>query len=536
MADEPQVIRGIDWKTTFPFTQIFRSFRIAIHPSKLVLALAAMLLIYVGGRTLDAVWPANHRAIPGEADLYEQARLTPGADETFAARRDRVRSEIVRRHEQKLKDLGKADGSLADIKHALVKARDDAAKAARDDYEKAKKDTPEQKRDAAQQRDDRIRAAYDHASSEWESYSAYRGQGLFPVFWQYQVGKLTLVFQAALEGRLLGNDGVLEGLLNFLTIGPSWAFRHHYVYFSIFLVYLLVVWAVFGGAIARIAAVHVARDEKISFRQALSFSTSKFLSFVSAPIIPLLIIVVVGLVIAAGALLFNIPFIGPIVGGLLFFLALAAGFIITLVLIGLVGGFNLMYPTIAVEGSDSFDAISRSFSYLYARPWRLAFYTIVAFIYGAITYVFVRFFIKLMLSLTHEFAGWGVFADADNARSLWPTLWPDPLTASRLSYQVDWLTLGPGEAAGAFLLAFWVYLTIATLGAFAISFYISASTIIYVLMRHEVDATELDDVYLEQTDEEFADVTAPAPAPAEPAPPAAPAEAPPADQPPPAGA
>ena len=37
---------------------------------------------------------------------------------------------------------------------------------------------------------------------------------------------------------------------------------------------------------------------------------------------------------------------------------------------GTVGGFGLMYPTVAVEGSDSFDAISRSFSYVFARPWR----------------------------------------------------------------------------------------------------------------------------------------------------------------------
>ena len=29
MSDEPQVIRGIDWQSTFPFIQIFRSFRIA---------------------------------------------------------------------------------------------------------------------------------------------------------------------------------------------------------------------------------------------------------------------------------------------------------------------------------------------------------------------------------------------------------------------------------------------------------------------------------------------------------------------------
>ena len=36
-----------------------------------------------------------------------------------------------------------------------------------------------------------------------------------------------------------------------------------------------------------------------------------------------------------------------------------------------------------------------------------------------------------------------------------------------------------------------------------ISFYFSANTIIYYLMRREVDATELDDVYVEETDEDF---------------------------------
>ena len=53
------------------------------------------------------------------------------------------------------------------------------------------------------------------------------------------------------------------------------------------------------------------------------------------------------------------------------------------------------------------------------------------------------------------------------------------------------------------------------LGAFAISFYFSANTIIYYLMRREVDATELDDVYLEQSEEDFGD-TPPPPAPRRP--------------------
>jgi hypothetical protein len=52
------------------------------------------------------------------------------------------------------------------------------------------------------------------------------------------------------------------------------------------------------------------------------------------------------------------------------------------------------------------------------------------------------------------------------------------------------------------------------LGAFAISFYFSANTIIYYLMRREVDATELDDVYLEQSEEDFGDTATAAGAPA----------------------
>src|SRR5713101_4614579 len=75
MADESSssshVIRGINWRETFPFTQIFRAFRVAIHPTKLILALVALLAIYLGGRVLDAIWPVQDRAVPGEVAYYE---------------------------------------------------------------------------------------------------------------------------------------------------------------------------------------------------------------------------------------------------------------------------------------------------------------------------------------------------------------------------------------------------------------------------------------------------------------------------------
>ena len=68
MADDAQTqtIRSVNWRDVFPFTHLFRAFRIAVHPSKLLLALAALLLIYLGGRVLDAAWPDAYKVSPSE--------------------------------------------------------------------------------------------------------------------------------------------------------------------------------------------------------------------------------------------------------------------------------------------------------------------------------------------------------------------------------------------------------------------------------------------------------------------------------------
>jgi hypothetical protein len=294
---------------------------------------------------------------------------------------------------------------------------------------------------------------------------------------------------------------VLGDLANFVFYVPAAFVRGNPVFFTLLFIWILVIWSVFGGAIARIAAVHVARDEKLSVRQALRFSMSKLLSFLFAPVIPLAIVLCLGLTLAVGGLLLYIPAIGPFIVGLLFFVALAIGLVMTLLVLGTVGGFNLMYPTVAVEGSDSFDAISRSFSYVYARPWRMLWYTLVSVAYGALTYLFVRLFLFLMLGAAHYFVAWFL---ADSPRR-WDAMWPGPANFWDFTYTFNFSNLSGGRGVGAALLSFWIYIAISLLGAFAISFYFSANTVIYYLMRQEVDATEMDDVYLEQSEEEFAE-------------------------------
>jgi hypothetical protein len=540
MADESHVtLRTVNWREALPFTQIFRAFRVAIHPSKLMLALAALLCLYLGGRVLDMLWRPQDRAIPAYGEYGGELRAFESYNgRDFARRReevDRKRLEdhyadelIARKVEtdpEKAKQAAKSGDRLSELRKRVIDDRDERLKAAKKAHDDAiaaadkepNADTKKDRRNAAERDyEQAVLAAHGQAVERYRLYESIKGEGVFIHFFKYEVDQVNGVVYAVLAndwlGGFLGNPnkagrsqgGVFAHITNFLVSGPWWMISQHTIYFILFAIIFSIIWALFGGAISRIAAVHVARDEKISMTGALRFAIGKFLSFIFAPVIPLAIVLFVGAIVALAAIVNNIPWIGPILVGLLFFLALIAGFVMTLVLLGTVGGFNLMYPTIAVEGSDSFDAISRSFSYVYARPWRMLFYTVIAVLYGALCYFFVRFFIFLMLTLTHHFVDVGTWRNVNSnvPIEMWSQMWPAP-TFEKLSYEPNWMTLDADQKAGAFLVSFWNYLAIGLLGAFAISFYFSANTIIYYLMRREVDATELDDVYLDQADEEF---------------------------------
>src|SRR5205807_3874845 len=117
------------------------------------------------------------------------------------------------------------------------------------------------------------------------------------------------------------------------------------------------VWGLFGGAITRMASVQVARGEKISMREALRFVRARYVSFLCAPLIPLVFIAVVVIGLSIYGFFFMIPALGEIVvAGIGWFLVLLAGLMMAIVLVGLVG-WPMMYATISAEGSDSFDAI-----------------------------------------------------------------------------------------------------------------------------------------------------------------------------------
>jgi hypothetical protein len=272
-------------------------------------------------------------------------------------------------------------------------------------------------------------------------------------------------------------------------------------------IWAAVVWAFFGGAITRIAAVQIAREEKISLKESVQFASSKLLSYGGAPVIPLAFIAIFWILCAAGGLISWIPKVGDLFAGILWFLPLIAGFVMALILVGWAVGWPLMFATISVEGSDSFDALSRSFAYAFQRPWHYLFYALLALIFGSICTFFVLLFADLIVYLSQWAVQWG---GGESLSEMLQQLFYYAPIGWRPGSQVQ-------EPSGitrfaAICAAFWLYLVFLMVIGFVYSYFWSASTIIYYLLRRDVDNTEMQEVYLEGEEEDEGLPIEPAPA------------------------
>ncbi len=310
-------------------------------------------------------------------------------------------------------------------------------------------------------------------------------KGVFSTLWHFGAKK----YHDALD-RLFAFDlpGVIANMRDFFK-AVTWAVKHHSLYCILFFLIQLVVFSIAGGAICRIAALQFAQDEKPGLTEALRFSINKFTSLVTSPLLPMVIIIIIGLIfISLLGLIGNIRWFGDLMVTIFMLLALIAGAFIAVASIGTVAGFSLMFPAVAYDGSDCLDAINRSFSYVYARPWRMGFYTATAAVYGSLCYIFVRFFAFLLIWCTHLFLQLGL-----NDKKL-AAIWPAP-TFKNLVDLPDLSAANWSVQLAAVVIYMLVLAVVVLVVSFIISFYFSANTIIYSLLRKKVDNTALEDVY-----------------------------------------
>ena len=642
MPEEKNVVNRINWGNAFYFPKIFKSFKIATQPGKILLALMGIILFVLGGKILDTAWSVTGtRVAPNEILLYgtegfdgkksewKQNRLMLAAaleasvsqpafsrkhiygfnveqrnynfsvsmikafgdraekydlrntDFDRQASMDKILA-YAKKEDKNYNDLiasakEKFDAQTKKFREFTDKIDEIAAKEARESYDKKikilddnlkeNKDNPEfaktykaSKNEKTVWYDKELKAIKQDSKmlntillNRKKAFSKavrqIEGKTIFAAFCNYEKNCLyefilavkDLNFTAGLgrhdfktqnTSKLGSNmsDAQLRELLSTAKAsnpgaiywlvesfkGYRWLLSQHLVYAIILIAWILGLYALFGGAIYRMSAIQFARGQKISMFEALGFAREKFFSFFTAPLIPLAAIFFGGVLLMLGGLVGSIPGLGDVLLMLLFFIAIFLGFAIAFMTIGLVAGGAFMYPTIAVEGSDSFDSISRSFSYIFSKPWKTIFYIITSLVYGVLTYLFIRAFVFIALSAVHCFTKWGIFGGggdlgphADKLDVVWskPEFWN--LYSSNSEAMTGWQNIW-GSGMG-----FWVWLAASITAAYLISYLATSSTITYYLLRKQVDSTDLDDLYIEQ--EELSEVVEITVEPAEPA-------------------
>ena len=288
-------------------------------------------------------------------------------------------------------------------------------------------------------------------------------------------------------------SGMVVALWQMVVAEPARLWDQHPWFFALLVSLVGLIMLVIGGAIARLAAVQACLDQTAGVAEASRFTLPRAAWFVVCPLIPLLVVGVIWLgLAAAGGVLFNVPGLN-VVGGLLYGPMLLAGLVAACLLAFVAVGAAMMPSALAVEGTDAFDAVSRVFTFLIYRPARYLVLLVVALIYGALTYLLVGLILYLAMWFTRSATG--AWSGEVGAMLELPGLGRPPSKAELAE------PINDTYHATAWLIAVWSKLLFGVSIAYAVSYFFTAQTWMYLLLRREVDGTDFADAYVSPTAE-----------------------------------
>ncbi|MEO0475892.1 MAG: hypothetical protein AAF085_07980 [Planctomycetota bacterium] len=284
------------------------------------------------------------------------------------------------------------------------------------------------------------------------------------------------------------SQGVADALYVMVVAIPYDSFDNHPWFTLLFGIDVLFVLAIAGGILCRMAAPQVCAKELRSARQAAGFVTKRWAWFLLTPLMPALLIVLFGGILAlSGLVFFNIAYL-EILGSVVYGLLLLLGLLLALVSLLLVLALFLMPPALSVEGSDGFDAIARSFNYILFRPWQYAAYLIASAVYLAVVYVLIAGLIAFAVMATNELVGLGSFAVVDIGSGV---VIEQPRFES---------VLAGGEgiedasiSTSSWIVTRWFELLTGIAIAVIFSLVCCLQTQVYILMRRSTDGTPMDE-------------------------------------------
>ncbi len=525
MVEEKVEPRELNYRQMLPWTELFRGFQVAIDPKKLLLAAAGILVMAFSWWLLAVVFYASRPVPAWKAGTYTE---DDKGWKTF--KEDRRKWNVLyetagyvpageKRRYTDAHDLAESPQEYEQIRNAITEAIEAIPNT------EALAEVPRTVTVGGKQY---VISAKPYGKLRTWPWFEDRG----PNPYLLATGQAGVPWQAghAWEWLLTKQVPVLiEPLVKLvrpvLYLLQSDSGFWNFLYFLLVILATVATWAFFGGALTRMAVVQIARKEKIGLGEAIRFAVGHYRSYFFASLAPLLGVAAILILLILFGVIHLIPAVGEIWDGLLWPVVLVLGLAAAVVLVGLVG-WPLIHVTISAEGSDSFDALSRSYSYVYQKPWHYVWCALVALLYGAAVVFFVGFMGSLMVYLGKVGVASTPFSGPENLNRdpsflfvYAPTSfgWRELLLQGGTVEGQALVTNGViNETArstysssfrwwnwiGVFLVSVWIYLVFLMIDGFGYSYFWSAGTIMYLLMRRKVDDTEMDEVYLEEEEPE----------------------------------
>lgn len=265
---------------------------------------------------------------------------------------------------------------------------------------------------------------------------------------------------------------------------------------------VLLLLCVVGGAIARVFALRKARDESIGFDDAFAFSLGNLRQFVAGPFFmaaAMAAFVIGGLAAGAAA---GVPWAGPVLQLIAQPLAILFALILTILVVGAVLGFPLYLCAVAVERNGSLDAVSRTYSYVFARP---------------VTYGIGAILVLAVAAAIDGFSGW--FAMRAEELFVTGASWSGggggPIAAAFAAARRLATPEAPADAGTQSVVSMWIAWVFASgtlllIRGFIVSYVVGGFCDLYFMLREEVEGVSPSEVFVEGV---TANLTDPAAAP-----------------------
>jgi hypothetical protein len=260
------------------------------------------------------------------------------------------------------------------------------------------------------------------------------------------------------------------------------------------------VWTFAGCAISRFALLRLTREETLPIDEVFHFSRERWgvclLAFAACfGVVALLC--VPGFFI--GLLLVNDW--SAWLGGLLWIFVVGFSAAMAFLLFGLMFAWPLIVTSVAAENQNALDAVTRSLAYVFQRPLNYALYGLIALAFGGFCWLIVSQIAASTIQLAFWNGSWGASVYNENRMDEFIGTRSFELEPARASEAAA--VTNPDERAftlkaGANLIRFANGLVSTLAVAFMYGLFWTLSSGVYLLLRHDVDETEMDEVFIDE--------------------------------------